>query len=383
MAVPIQQWGEKTAAAFMGIRLECAQCHKHPFDRWTQADYRAQANIFGQVKYGISPASRSLIQAENEKRKQQKQVKGQQPLGPLREVFVGGQVTALPDPDTNRPLAAKALGGPEIPIKNGQDARVLLWQWLRSPDNPYFARSFVNRVWAHYFGTGLVNPVDDFAIANPPSNPRLLDALARDFVEHHYDIRRLERTILESRVYQLTAIPNATNRQDHTNYSHSFVRPMMAEVVVDVLNSALGVSGDLKSPDLPPGVRGIEVAPSRVQNGNLAYLFRIFGRPPRTSACDCQRAQAPALPQTLYLMDDPTLLAKLQAPDGRLKKLLSSHKTDDEVLDELVLATLTRYPTERDRQTFQECRAQSKDRQSAFVTTLWALVNLREFILNH
>ncbi|MBV9122090.1 MAG: DUF1553 domain-containing protein, partial [Planctomycetes bacterium] len=346
-------------------------------------DYRAYANIFGQVKYAVSPAARELVTAENKKRKEMKPVKGKQPLPPLREVFLAAQATALPDPDTNRRLPARALGGPEIPVVNSQDARVALWEWLRSEDNPYFARSFVNRVWGHYFGIGLVNPVDDFSLANPPSNPKLLDALAQDFVAHHYDIRRLERTILNARVYQLTAVPNASNRQDHHNFSHSLVRPMMAEVVADVLDSALGVSGDLKAPDLPPGVRAIEIAPSRVQNGNLAYLFRIFGRPPRTSACDCQRAQAPALPQALYLMDDPSVLTKLQAPNGRLKQLLRSNKTDDEILDELFLATLTRYPTEADRQTFQECRAQSKDRQTAFVTTLWALINLKEFILNH
>ena len=176
---------------------------------------------------------------------------------------------------------------------------------MRPPDNPFFARSFVNRVWGHYFGVGIVDPVDDFSLANPPSNEKLLDALAKDFVEHKYDIRQLERTILNSRTYQLSSTPNETNKLDRNNYSHSYVRPMMAEVVVDVLNAALGVDGELRHRRAGQGRRPIEVGASRVQNGNLGYAFRIFGRPPRTTACDCERAMEPALPQTLFLHDRP------------------------------------------------------------------------------
>src|SRR5262249_56838125 len=155
-----------------------------------------------------------------------------------------------------------------------------------------------NRVWARYFGTGLVEPVDNFSVANPPSNERLLDALARDFVAHGYDIRHLERTSWMSGTYQLAAIPNATNRQDRQNFSHAYVRRLMAEVVVDVLNAALGVREDF-GPVAAPGGRAIEVAPNRVANANLAHIFRIFGRPTRAAACDCERSLEPALPQTL------------------------------------------------------------------------------------
>jgi len=433
-APTLEEMGEKTAAAFLGIRLECAQCHKHPFDRWTQADYRAHANIFGQVTVGVSPESQAMIEAENKARGLTgKGGKG----GGLSEVFLSGKPRSLPHPDSGPAgpavkrkgepppppaleLRPRALGGPEIVLEPGKDARLALFEWLRSPDNPYFARSFVNRVWAHYFGTGLVDPVDNFSLANPPSNDKLLDALARDFVDHHFDIRRLERTILQSRVYQLSSEMNESNKLDRINYSHSMLRPLMAEVVVDVLNSGLGITEDF-SQDAPPGSRAIEVGSSRVQNANLAYAFRTFGRPPRTSACDCERAQEPALPQTLYLMTDPAVLSKLRgyvasngkgnpvqpaAKDSRLAGLLKDSRSDDAVLEELFLATLTRFPTEAEKKHFAAYRAAQKDdppaapvvspvkgkvptktvvsaRESAFVDVLWALINTREFLLNH
>jgi hypothetical protein len=379
----LEQWGEKGAAAFMGVRLECAQCHKHPFDRWTQTDYRSFANVFGQVAYAVSPEAKSAVEAENAERKKAAMGdnKKPQPL-PIREVFLSAQIRQLNHPETNKPLRAKALGGPAIHVEKGKDARVALFDWLRTPDNPYFARSFVNRVWGHYFGVGIVDPVDDFSLANPPTNAHLLDALAKDFVDHKYDLRHLERTILNARVYQLSSTINATNKFDRNNYSHAYLRPMLAEVVVDVLNAAAGTTENFGQ-DARPGCRAVEVGASRVQNPTVAYAFRTFGRPPRTSACDCERALEPALPQKLFLMTDPSLQDKFKAPKGRLKELLESKKSDDEILEELFLATLTRYPTDADKDVFARYRKAAKDRQAAFDGTLWALVNTREFILNH
>jgi hypothetical protein len=387
--VPPEQWGEKTAAAFMGIRLECAQCHKHPFDRWSQPEYRAYANVFSHVAFNVSPEARKLITAENIERR--KKGKANQ-ISQIKEVYVSTTGKELRHPDTNAPLRPRALGGPEIDVKAGQDPRVALFEWLRRPDNPYFARSFVNRVWGHYFGVGIVNPVDDFSLANPPSNDRLLDALAKDFIDHQYDIRHLERQILLSRVYQLSSRTNETNKLDRNNYAHSYVRPMMAEVVVDVLNAALGVPENFGNPgggknrlgmDMKTGTRAVEVGATTIQNATLAYAFRIFGRPPRTAACDCERAMEPALPQKLYLMTDNAVLGKLRAPAGRITVLLRGGKSDTEVLDELFLATLTRHPNEAERRQFAEYRASVADRQAAFTDTLWALINTREFILNH
>jgi hypothetical protein len=381
--VPPDQWGQKTAVAFLGVRLECAECHKHPFDRWTQADYRSYALLFSRVSFAISPEAKKLIDAENADRS--KQAKGAKPNNPIREVFIGGANKPTPlmiNPDTGKPLRPKALGGPEILFEKDRDPRVALFEWMRSPDNPYFARSFVNRIWGHYFRTGIVHPVDDFSLANPPSNEKLQDALAKDFLAHQYDIRQLERTILASRTYQLSAVPNASNRLDRTNYSHSSIRPMMAEVVVDVLNAALGVTETVGN-DAPAGCRAIEIGASRINNPAVNYVFRIFGRPPRTMACDCERAVEPGLSQKLYLMADPVIYNKLANPKNRVKQLLARYPDDNAALDELFLATLTRLPTQKDRETFAAFRADSKDRQAAFTDTLWALINTTEFIFNH
>lgn len=421
--VPPEQWGEKVAAAFLGIRLECAQCHKHPFDRWTQVDYRAHANLFGLVAVGTSPEAKKVIEAENAERKKAVEKDKKKQQNPVREVFVGsgGKNGGLTHPDTGRLLTPKALGGPELKAEKGQDPRALLFAWLKAPENPFFARSFVNRVWGHYLGVGLVDPVDNFSLANPPSNPRLLDLLAQDFIDHRFDIRHIERTILLSRTYQLASATNATNKLDRTNYSHGLVRPMMAEVVVDVLNAALGVSENF-GPDAPAGSRAIEIGATRLQNASVNYAFRIFGRPPRTTACDCERALEPALPQTLYRMTDPTVQSKLQT-SGRLQALLKANKSDAEIFEELFLATLSRFPTEKEKQHFERYRASRKDvvpavlpaapaapvaekgkpakgkvkeperkpepaakgsaRQAMFTDVLWALINTREFLLNH
>ena len=241
---PIEKMAELTSAAFLGVRIECAQCHKHPFDRWTQEDYRGYANIFGRVRFDSSPESTAVEKPV--KRSMDDDV----PAVPVRrrEVYVSERpLLALPHPDGRQILKPRPIGGPVL--DESADPRTALFDWLTQPDNPYFARSFVNRVWAHYFGVGIVDPVDDFSAANPPSNQRLLDTLAKNFVEHGYDICRLERDVLNSRTYQLTAMPNATNRGDRLNYSHSYARPMPAEVVLDVLDDAVGASEDF-GPDM-------------------------------------------------------------------------------------------------------------------------------------
>lgn len=379
--VPIEQWGERTAAAFMGIRLECAQCHKHPFDRWSQEEYRAYANIFTAVAYGVSPEAKKVVTDFNNKLK--KGNKKNNRLIQLREVYLDARPSrGLTHPDTGKPLPPRALGGPEIEVQKGEDPREALFDWLHREDNPFFARSFVNRVWGHYLGVGIVDPVDDFSLANPPSNARLLDALARDFIDHKFDIRHIERQILNSRVYQLSAQTNATNELDRNNYAHAYVRPMMAEVVVDVINSALGVQESFGK-TIRPGTAAVEIGPSVTQSQQVDYAFRVFGRPPRTSACDCERAMDPALPQKLFLMTDGAMLRKLQQSDNRLNKLLKTKMSDEQIFDELFLAALSRFPTDQEKQRFAEYRQAMTDRRAAFTDTLWALLNTREFILNH
>lgn len=376
---PIEEMAEHTAAAFLGIRIECAQCHKHPFDRWSQVDYRQYANIFAQVKFGIPRDAQAAIQQANaEIRKQAGAAKPNQ-LPVIREIYVDNTaLRRLPHPDTNDVLPPKAPGGPEFNYDG--DCREQLFRWLVQPDNPYFARAFVNRVWAHYFGIGLVEPVDSFSAANPPSNEKLLDALARDFIAHKFDIRHLERTILQSATYQRASKPNQYNLHDRNNYARAYPRRMMAEVFVDVMNCALGTT-ETFGPEVPPGVKAIEVAPNRINaNTPAALAFRVFGRPLRQTTCECERTPEPALPQTLFLMTETAVLRKIET--GRLPQLLRSSKSDAEILEELFLATLCRYPTEKEKQQSLEHVAK-RGRQAAFTDVLWALVNCREFVLNH
>jgi hypothetical protein len=370
---------ELTATAFLGIRLECAQCHKHPYDGWTQTDYRAFANVFAQTKFGSSPEVTAAVEQLLEERRQLPPDKRGPALPRVREVWVSNQpLRRLSRPDSRGLLPPKALGGPTLDYQS--DARVQLCDWLLRPDNPYFALSFVNRVWAVYFGVGLVEPVDNFSVANPPSNARLLDVLARDFTEHGYDLRRLEHTILTSRTYQLSAVPNASNASDRSNYARSYVRRLPAEVVVDVLNAAQGTTEDF-GPGKPPGSRAIEIAPNRVQNAHLANVFRIFGRPARSQSCDCERSMQPAVPQVLFLMSDPKVLEKITT--GRLKTLLAQKLPDEKVIDELFLATLSRLPNATETRAALETVRSARDRPKAFVDVVWALINTREFCLNH
>lgn len=389
--VPADQWSQKVAAAFLGVRLECCECHKHPTDRWTQADYRSFANVFTQITFNqnafSSTDTKKVADALNAERRGDTTVKkNNNQILLVRELWIGGPQGkgggAMVDPVTGRSLKPKAPLGPEFDMRSGKDVRIELVEWLRSPDNPFFAKSFVNRIWAQYFGLGLVDPVDDFSLANAPTNARLLDALAKDFIDSKFDIRAIEKRILLSRTYQQSATPNESNRFDKNNYARSYVRPMMAEVVVDVLNSALGVQ-ETPGNDVPSGKRIIEIGSSRFANPNVAYALRIFGRPPRTTACDCERTMEPALPQTLYRMTDKGILDKLRSNNSRLAGLLRSKKSDKEILDELFLATMTRLPNEEERTAFAEHIKDEKDRTSAFVDVLWALINTREFVLNH
>jgi hypothetical protein len=374
---PLEKMAELTATAFLGVRLECAQCHRHPFDRWTQTDYRAFANTFGRVRFDSSVELTAAVVELLEERRKLPPEKAGPPIPRLREVYLAQRPRLLPHPDTGGEFEPRALGGPEL---TGDDPRRALADWVTRPDNPYFARAFVNRVWAHYFGVGLVDPVDDLSASNPASHERLLDALARDFVKNGYDVRKLERTILVSRTYQLSPAPNGTNRRDRTNFARSYPRPLMAEAVLDVLDDALGTKEDFGA-DAPPGGRAIEVATNRVRAGYAARVFRVFGRPARTSTCDCERPSGPALPQTLFLMTDPGLLKKLTG--GRLAKLLAAKASDARIVDELFLATLSRLPDAGERAAALERVSAAPDREAGLTDVLWALVNTREFILNH
>ena len=362
------QMAMHAATAFLGVRLECCECHKHPHDRWTQDDFVGFTAAFAYINRSSDPALRA------------KKIN-----------LVGIYVTEKPLPHFAEAMAGKSmmprvLGGSTIDVKPGVDPRLEVWKWMTGPDNPYFARSIVNRVWAHYFGRGLIDPVDALAAASPPSHPEVLDELVRDFTEHKYDLRHLHRRILNLAAYQRSWETNASNAKDDRNYSHRVLRRMSAEQVLDAVAQTTGTpvalapvySGD---PNRKPE-RSIEYPLSR-PGGADSYLLKIFDKPQRTQSCDCERGETPNLSQSLYFYNDGALIAKITDKDGRLTKLLNEMKDDAKLLDELYLMTLSRLPTSAERDVANKYVRESKSRSEAFEDLLWSLLNRREFLVMH
>jgi hypothetical protein len=230
---------------------------------------------------------------------------------------------------------------------------------------------------------GIVNPVDDFNAANPPSNPQLLDWLAQDFIESGFDLKHLHRRILSSRTYQLSWQPNDSNRLDERNFSHALLRRMPAEVVLDAINQVTGSQDDFGSATAPLGTRAINLAPSRLRGGGPEYALSIFGRPLRTQTCDCERGVETGLAQAMYLLNDEDVNTKINNTSGKLAKTVKRIKDDRQLLEELYLGTLSRYPSEDEIKSSLEFLAAAKDRQQGAQDLLWSLLNLREFVFNH
>ena len=288
----------QTANAFLGLRLECARCHNHPFDRWTQRDFEQFKSFFMLARYcdpetgEESPKGRGY---------------GDESVEPGVGKRYAGIVKKVPP---------KLLGGREIPFVEGDDPRIALWEWMRSSDNPYFAPAFVNRIWDHYFGVGIVDPPDDFNQGNPPSNPQLLDWLAAEFVKQQFDIKHVHRVILNSRTYQLSFSPNDSNRLDRKNFSHALPRRMPAEVLIDAVADVTGVPNDFGR---VPRHRAVGQAMTALRYGGNrpGYAMKIFGRPDREKTCDCERSNEPSVAQALYLINDQDVLSRLDDASGR------------------------------------------------------------------
>ena len=363
-----QQITMHAATAFLGVRLECAECHKHPHDRWTQEDFLGFTLAFSYINRGADPALRKL------------------------NINVGGiHKSDEPLPHVVRMMEGKSikprvLGGTAIDLKPGDDPRAEVWKWMVGPDNPYFARSIVNRVWAYYFGKGLIDPVDALSAANPPTHPEVLDELVRDFVEHKYDLRHLHRRILNTAAYQRSWETNASNAKDERNYSHRLLRRLSAEQVVDAVAQTTGTPVDLKpvysgDPNRP-FERAVEFPQSR-PGGADSYVLKIFDKPQRTQSCDCERAVTPNLSQTLYFYNDKVLIGKITAPEGRLAKLLASQSDNGKLLEELYLFTLSRGPTTEERERALRYLQTAGSRSEGFEDLFWSLLNRREFLVHH
>ncbi|QDV41141.1 hypothetical protein Enr13x_09790 [Stieleria neptunia] len=368
--VNLESLSERTAAAFLGVRMECARCHKHPFDRWTQNDHRSFANVFAQIRYGLSPELRSGLANALEERRASIAA-GESPLRipRIREVYVTDNRSAnFRDATTMEVLKPRPLGG--APFEPEGDRREQFVQWLLQPDNPFFARNIVNRVWAFYFGRGITEPVDAFSASNPPSHPELLDWLEKDFVASGYDIRRLERMILNSNAWQRAATIATDRRNNSRNYSRFQVRILPAAVIVDAIADVAGDSDQ----------RAVESPLFRPKTSGATEYFQVFDRPERVATCDCERSDAPSLRQTMLLLSDDTLLERLRKG---IAEDFTHIRRDRKRVRQLFFTTLSRPPTRDERKTAMEYLSESEDRVEAVVDLAWSLVTTREFFTNH
>jgi hypothetical protein len=420
------------AHSFLGLRLECAQCHRHPQDVWQQDDLLSFANFFMRVSQpGASAPAPAIAREADRLVKDAKELKDKakkvgertkdKSLGKEEVAKLQAEVKTFNEKAQVMEAAARRLKATEIrtsgkatfasvtstlgkqeskqfrllgdakplSIPDDRDPRELVMAWLRRADNPYFARAIVNRVWAHYLGRGIIDPPDHLSPLNPASHPELLAELCADFIKSGYDLKHLHRTILRSRTYQQSAKTNATNRSDTANYASFYLRRLPAEVLVDALNHATGGS-ETYPPELylPVGVRALEVAGSagteRAQ-ASLRYAFQIFGRPMRApeGQCDCERDTKPTIVQTLYLTNHPAVQQKIASPKGRVAQILKEVAGEGERIDELYLWTLSRMPTDEERQTCVNYVKESSSPQRGLEDVLWSLLNTKEFLLNH
>jgi hypothetical protein len=339
------------AQVFLGVRIACAECHHHPFDRWGQDDYHALRAYFT----GVS-------------------VRG----GPDGEAVAAAGPAMARHPRTGTMMLARPLGGKAPARPASGDRRGELADWLTSPSNPWFARNLANRVWAHLLGVGIVEPVDDVRATNPPSNPELLDALAKHLVASKFDVRALIRTITASRAYQLSSKPNATNSADGRNFSRALFKRLPAEVLLDMVTQTTGVPERFRG--APLGTRAIQLWDNKVPH----YFLKTFGRPERASACACERNPEPAVGQVLHLMNAPEIQAKLAHAGGRAAKLAKRCREDGKLVEELYLTFYSRMPDARERKVALAHLAENKGKRRQAVEDLaWTLLNSLEFVFNH
>ena len=341
---------ENVAQTFMGIRTQCAQCHNHPFDRWTMDDYYSFAAFFAQV--------------------------GRKQGEDYREQIIfnrgGGEVRHLVG---NQVMAPKFLGG-EVPDVRGKDRRQVLADWLTAADNPYFATSVANRVWAHFFGIGIVEPVDDLRVSNPPSNPQLLETLGRKLVEYKYDFKQLVRDICNARAYQRSSTPDPSNAHDERNFARAPVRRIPAEVLLDCVSQATDTQDKFRG--LPLGARAVQIADGSTTN----YFLTTFGRAQRRSACACEVRNDPTLSQALHLINGNSIQGKIR--QGKLvTRWRDEGKNDAQIIETLYLRCLTRRPSDEERQQIALLVQQADNAAMALEDVFWAVLNSREFLFNH
>lgn len=358
---------EDVAQLFLGVRMQCAQCHHHPFERWSQDDYYSFAAFFSQV--------------------------GRKPTATRGEdmIFHKRGLAGATNIKTGKLLKPAALGD-EIPnIAPDQDPRLKLADWMSSPENPYFAKAVVNRYWKHFFQRGLIEPEDDIRDTNPPTNPELLAAIEKSFIESGFDLKQLVRTLTRSNAYQLSSSPNEQNLADVQNYSRYYPRRLQAEVMLDAIDDVSGTRTDF--PNLPAGTRAIAL-PDNSYNRASPFL-KVFGRPENESVCECERIQSSSLAQSLHLMNAADIKGKLGNANGRVIRLAKSEIPLEERVTEIYVAAFARNPRPEEMQVALEYLAEprvdtsgnavapQKAYEEGFQDLTWALISTKEFLFNH
>ncbi len=351
---------ETTSMAFLGMSIQCAHCHDHPLEKWTNNDYYGFASLFARVRgKGWGGDFRS---------------------GDGHRVIFLDDESELIQPRTGKPQPPKPLDGQALSFESVEDRRLAAASWLTSPTNPYFSRAIVNRVWANFFGVGLVEKVDDLRLTNPPSNPELFSALAAFLVsgDRPYDLKKLMRLILTSQSYQRGSQATKGNEPDERFYSRYYPKRLKAEVLLDIMSQVTASPTAFK--DFPAGTRAMQLP-----DANIASEFlKTFGRPERILTCECERSDEPSMTQVLHILNGETLLIKLEAKDNRLSKQLEANLPPEQLADELFLAALSRFPTDRERQKMSEILsvASPEERRQSVEDLYWSVLSSKEFLFN-
>jgi len=335
---------------FLGVRIECARCHHHPWDRWSQSDYHGMQAFFTQISFKKLGDSDALLTAGT---------------------------TPTVHPRSRQPVFAHALDQPAPDQSPPGDRRRLLAGWLTAPDNPWFASNLANRTWAHFLGRGLVEPVDDFRLTNPASNPELLEALAKKLTELKFDYRQFVRAIVLSQTYQSGTDATPSNAVDEQNYSRYPMKRMDAEVLLDAVSQATGVAEEF--PGMPAGTRAIQLWDSHLPH----QFLELFGRPVRETACECERVTEPTVSQVLHVLNSPQIESRLRHANGRIAELCRQHSDDRQLIENLYLTCYSRQPTADEQSAALQHLANAPDRLEGAEDLLWSLMNSLEFLVNH
>jgi uncharacterized protein DUF1553/uncharacterized protein DUF1549 len=347
---------ENFSMVFLGMSITCARCHNHPLEKWTQKQYYQMANLFGRV--GMKNGTRSGEVEVFTK--------------PYGEVY---------NPRLNRPLDPAPLDGAPLALDAPGDRREHLAEWLTSPQNPYFTRALVNRVWKNFMGRGLVEAVDDLRATNPPSNEELMQALSAETVRYNFDVKHMIRTIMNSAAYQRSSKPNEFNRQDEKYYSRYIIRRLSAEAMLDAISQVTGAPTTF--PGYPAGMRAMQLPDARVNS----YFLKAFGRPERTTTCECERSSEPTVTQALHIINGDTINQKLRAAGGVADYFVRQGFSDEAIINHIYLSALSRRPSPVELKNMQAILKEndgSKDsRRHAIEDAIWAVLTSREFLFNH